>query len=61
MDSNAPDEPRTKPGWENEAITGLSVPRGGHVFATMTESSIAVWQTRVGIPIFIPGSLLTAW
>lgn len=49
LESNGPDESRTNPGWADEAITGLCVTRNGHVFATMTESSIAVWQTRVGI------------
>lgn len=33
--------------WENEAVIGLCVSRSGHMFATMTETSIAVWQTRV--------------
>lgn len=32
--------------WANEPIKGLCVSRSGHLFATMTESSIAVWQTR---------------
>ncbi|KAL6239768.1 hypothetical protein BDW75DRAFT_66747 [Aspergillus navahoensis] len=32
--------------WVDEAIRGLSVSRNGHMFATMTDSSIAVWQTR---------------
>ncbi|KAL2004233.1 hypothetical protein VTN02DRAFT_5376 [Thermoascus thermophilus] len=32
--------------WADEAIKGLCVARSGHLFATMTESSIAVWQTR---------------
>ncbi|KAL4999630.1 RIC1-domain-containing protein [Aspergillus recurvatus] len=32
--------------WVDEAIRGLSVSRNGHLFATMTDSSIAVWQTR---------------
>ncbi|KAL4813686.1 RIC1-domain-containing protein [Aspergillus spinulosporus] len=32
--------------WADEAIRGLSVSRNGHMFATMTDSSIAVWQTR---------------
>ncbi|KAL4905828.1 hypothetical protein BDW74DRAFT_13282 [Aspergillus multicolor] len=34
------------PQWAEETIRGLSVSRNGHMFATMTESSIAVWQTR---------------
>lgn len=33
--------------WADEAIKGLCVARSGHLFATMTDSSIAVWQTRV--------------
>ncbi|EEH45701.2 uncharacterized protein PADG_01851 [Paracoccidioides brasiliensis Pb18] len=32
--------------WPNEPITGLCVSRSGHLFATMTETSIAIWQTR---------------
>ncbi|KAL4976736.1 RIC1-domain-containing protein [Aspergillus desertorum] len=32
--------------WAEEAIRGLTVSRNGHMFATMTDSSIAVWQTR---------------
>ncbi|KKK25282.1 hypothetical protein ARAM_000694 [Aspergillus rambellii] len=32
--------------WTDEAISGLCVSRSGHMFATMTNSSIAVWQTR---------------
>ncbi|KAL4989750.1 RIC1-domain-containing protein [Aspergillus falconensis] len=32
--------------WADEAIRGLSVSRNGHLFATMTDSSITVWQTR---------------
>lgn len=41
------------PKWENEAINGLCVSRSGHMFATLTESSISLWQTRV--------SFLVAW
>jgi hypothetical protein len=33
--------------WEQEAIGGLCVSRSGHMFATITESSISLWQTRV--------------
>jgi hypothetical protein len=33
--------------WADEAIRGLCVSRNGHMFATMTDSSISVWQTRV--------------
>ncbi|EEQ90413.2 hypothetical protein RJZ56_001996 [Blastomyces dermatitidis] len=32
--------------WVDEPITGLCVSRSGHLFATMTKSSIAIWQTR---------------
>lgn len=39
--------PETESAWANEAITGLCISRTGHIFATMTDSSIAVWQTRV--------------
>lgn len=35
------------PKWEDEAINGICVSRSGHIFATITESSIALWQTRV--------------
>lgn len=35
------------PKWEDEAINGLCVSRSGHMFATITESSISLWQTRV--------------
>jgi hypothetical protein len=33
--------------WGNEALNGLCVSRSGHLFATMTKSSLAIWQTRV--------------
>ncbi|KAL1853008.1 WD40 repeat protein [Paecilomyces lecythidis] len=32
--------------WADEPIDGLCVSRTGHLFATMTETSISVWQTR---------------
>jgi hypothetical protein len=35
------------PKWEHEPINGLCVSRSGHMFATITESSISLWQTRV--------------
>jgi hypothetical protein len=35
--------------WEDEVIDGLCVSRSGHLFATITKSSIAVWQTRVNV------------
>lgn len=31
----------------SEPMTGLCVSRNGYLFATMTDSSIAIWQTRV--------------
>lgn len=34
-------------GWADEPINGLCVSRSGHLFATMTETSISIWQTRV--------------
>jgi hypothetical protein len=33
--------------WEQEAISGMCVSRSGHMFATITVSSISLWQTRV--------------
>lgn len=39
------------PKWEDEAINGLCVSRSGHMFATITESSISLWQTRVCIKL----------
>lgn len=38
--------------WENESILGLCASRSGHMFATMTETSLAIWQTRVCPAIF---------
>lgn len=35
--------------WANEPINGLCVSRGGHLFATMTESSMTIWQTKVRV------------
>ncbi|KAB8238800.1 RIC1 family protein [Aspergillus alliaceus] len=47
LNDNGPKEPsRTEVTWADEAIDGLCVSRSGHVFATMTATSIAVWQTR---------------
>jgi hypothetical protein len=37
----------TPTAWAEETINGLCVSRNGHLFATMTESSIAIWQTKV--------------
>lgn len=45
-----PEEPTAQvdaPQWEQEAINGLCVSRSGHMFATITRSSISLWQTRV--------------
>ncbi|KAJ6004255.1 hypothetical protein N7522_005900 [Penicillium canescens] len=42
-------EPSPDPGtskWEDETIKGVCVSRAGQIFATMTETSIALWQTR---------------
>lgn len=33
--------------WADEPIAGLCVARNGNLFATMTKSSIAIWQTKV--------------
>lgn len=42
--------------WPDEPVTGLCVSRTGHLFATMTKSTIAIWQTRVRcLPTFISG------
>lgn len=41
------DPPISDTTWANEAITGLCVSRSGHIFATMTDLTIAIWQTRV--------------
>lgn len=47
-ESNSEPWPETDtPKWEDEAINGLCVSRSGHMFATITGSSIALWQTRV--------------
>jgi hypothetical protein len=47
-------EPGTEPSpdagtskWEDETIKGVCVARAGQIFATMTDTSIALWQTRV--------------
>jgi hypothetical protein len=55
LSDNGPKEPSgTDVAWADEAINGLCVSRNGHVFATMTSMSIAVWQTRVGIDLIVP-------
>ena len=33
--------------WGDEPLNGLCVSRSGQLFATMTKSSLAIWQTRV--------------
>lgn len=33
--------------WAEESIIDLCVSRGGYLFATMTSSSIVIWQTKV--------------
>jgi hypothetical protein len=45
--------------WANEAINGLCASRSGHLFSTMTKSSISIWQTRVGQPCAYQAQLLT--
>lgn len=45
--NDGPSSHTEMPRWENEAIHGLCVSRSGHMFATITESSISLWQTRV--------------
>ncbi|KAJ5086432.1 hypothetical protein NUU61_007739 [Penicillium alfredii] len=52
-EKNEHHEPEPKPSaeaeapkWEDEAIKGFCVSRTGHMLATMTDSSIALWQTR---------------
>ncbi|PYH89427.1 hypothetical protein BO71DRAFT_487961 [Aspergillus ellipticus CBS 707.79] len=43
---NEPPKPPADAAWADEPIAGLCVARSGFMFATMTSSSIAVWQTR---------------
>lgn len=38
----------TREKWANEPIAGLCVSKNGLLFATMTKSSLAIWQTKVG-------------
>ncbi|KAL3473793.1 RIC1-domain-containing protein [Aspergillus californicus] len=47
-ENNGPKLSSTLPSsqWAEEAIRGLCVSRSGSLFATMTDSSIAVWQTK---------------
>ena len=35
------------PKWEDEAIRDVCASRSGQLFATISESSIVLWQTRV--------------
>lgn len=42
-----PSPDTSKPKWEDEAIKDVCVSRSGQMFATMSESSIVLWQTRV--------------
>lgn len=37
----------SKPRWEDEDIKDVCVSRSGQIFATISESSIVLWQTRV--------------
>ena len=41
---------RTPISWAEEAIHDLCVFRGGYLLATMTQSSIVIWQTKVCYP-----------
>ncbi|CAG8136815.1 unnamed protein product [Penicillium salamii] len=41
-----PSPDTSKPKWEDEAIKDVCVSRSGQMFATMSESSIVLWQTR---------------
>ncbi|PYI35173.1 RIC1-domain-containing protein [Aspergillus indologenus CBS 114.80] len=44
---NARDKPAIpETAWADEPLAGLCVSRSGYMFATMTKSSIALWQTR---------------
>lgn len=44
--NNSPPD-TSKSEWGDESIRGICVSRSGQMFATMSESSIALWQTRV--------------
>ena len=46
LDNNGAPPHKSDP-WAEEPIKGLCVARNGHIFATMTDSSIVVWQARV--------------
>lgn len=45
QDNSPPDTSKSE--WGDESIKGICVSRSGQMFATMSESSIALWQTRV--------------
>ncbi|GAD96633.1 conserved hypothetical protein [Paecilomyces variotii No. 5] len=45
-ESQQPPSKANASAWADEPIDGLCVSRSGHLFATMTETSISVWQTR---------------
>ncbi|CRL19646.1 Quinoprotein amine dehydrogenase, beta chain-like [Penicillium camemberti] len=44
QNNSAPDTSKSE--WGDESIKGICVSRSGQMFATMSESSIALWQTR---------------
>jgi hypothetical protein len=44
----------TPTSWAEESINDLCVSRGGYLFATMTPSSIVIWQTKVCLPLRSP-------
>ncbi|KAH8693246.1 DUF1339 domain protein [Talaromyces proteolyticus] len=37
--------------WADEPIAGLCASRSGHLFATMTESSMTIWQTKPAVVV----------
>lgn len=51
-----PEDQKPPAGWAEEAIKGLCNSRNGQLFATMTDSSISVWQTKVCL-IILSGEL----
>ena len=44
---------------ENGAILGLQVSRAGHLFGSITHSSLTIWQTSVPLRSFTSQSVLT--
>lgn len=42
-----PEDQKPPAAWAEEVIKGLCNSRNGQLFATMTDSSISVWQTKV--------------